>query len=71
MSTFTSRCPHCQSMNRLPIARIDASANCGKCKQALLQGKPIEGTSTNLAALINSEKPCHVVHIKSWFDIYY
>ena len=66
MSTFTSRCPHCQSMNRLPIARIDASANCGKCKQALLQGKPIEGTSTNLAALINSEKPVVVDFWAPW-----
>lgn len=55
MSTITSRCPHCQSMNRLPIARIDASAKCGKCKQPLLQGKPIEGTAMNLQALINSD----------------
>lgn len=66
MTTFTSRCPHCQSMNRLPIARIDASANCGKCKQPLLQGKPIEGTSANLQALINSEIPVVVDFWAPW-----
>jgi len=66
MSIFTSRCPHCQSMNRLPIERIDASANCGKCKQPLLQGKPIEGTSTNFQALINSEKPVVVDFWAPW-----
>jgi thioredoxin 2 len=66
MSTFTSRCPHCLSMNRLPIARIDALANCGSCKQPLLQGKPIEGTSTNLQALINSDKPVVIDFWAPW-----
>jgi thioredoxin 2 len=53
-------------MNRLPIARIDASANCGKCKQPLLQGKPIEGTRNNLQILINSEMPVVVDFWAHW-----
>ncbi|MEH6453973.1 MAG: thioredoxin TrxC [Psychromonas sp.] len=66
MTTFTSRCPHCLSMNRLPIARIDASANCGKCKRPLLQGLPVEGTSTNLQALINSDTPVVIDFWAPW-----
>ncbi len=66
MNTITTRCPHCHSMNRLPIDRIDANPSCGRCKKDLLQGAPVEGTDTNLAALINSEKPVVVDFWAPW-----
>ncbi|MEJ6077838.1 thioredoxin TrxC [Vibrio sp. 1-Bac 57] len=66
MNTITSRCPHCHSMNRLPIDRIDANPSCGRCKKDLLQGAPVEGTDANLAALINSEKPVVVDFWAPW-----
>ncbi|MBB1272358.1 thioredoxin TrxC [Psychromonas sp. SR45-3] len=66
MNIITSRCPHCHSMNRLPIDRIDANPSCGRCKKDLLQGAPVEGTDANLAALINSEKPVVVDFWAPW-----
>jgi thioredoxin 2 len=66
MTTITTRCPHCQSMNRLPTARIDADPSCGRCKMNLLQGKPIEGTAVNFNAIINSEKAVVVDFWAPW-----
>jgi thioredoxin 2 len=37
-------CPHCHTTNRLPRARLDQGAQCGQCKQALLEGRPFELT---------------------------
>jgi len=53
-------------MNRLPVDRIDATPSCGRCKKNLLQGAPVEGTDTNLAALINSGKPVVVDFWAPW-----
>lgn len=66
MTMTTTRCPHCQSMNRLPIARVDATPNCGRCKMPLLQGKPIEGTAVNFNALLNGELPMVVDFWAPW-----
>jgi thioredoxin 2 len=35
-------CPHCDAINRLPRNRLEKGANCGKCKQSLFPGKPLE-----------------------------
>jgi thioredoxin 2 len=35
-------CPHCQGINRIPAARLSENPKCGKCKQPLFQGKPLE-----------------------------
>ena len=37
-------CPHCHTTNRLPRVRLDQGAQCGQCKQALLEGRPFELT---------------------------
>ena len=37
-------CPHCHTTNRVPRARLDQGAQCGQCKQALLEGRPFELT---------------------------
>jgi thioredoxin 2 len=34
-------CPHCDSLNRLPAARLADGPRCGQCKQPLFQGKPV------------------------------
>jgi thioredoxin 2 len=40
-------CPHCDTTNRVLRERLDAGANCGSCKLALLPGRPIELTAAN------------------------
>jgi thioredoxin 2 len=35
-------CPHCSTLNRLPTARVHEQPDCGKCKQALFTGHPVE-----------------------------
>ncbi len=37
-------CPHCQTKNRLPRARLGGDARCGACKEALIPGRPFELT---------------------------
>lgn len=39
-------CPHCHSPNRVPAARLGEGGNCGKCKQRLFAGAPLELDAT-------------------------
>lgn len=66
MSTLTTRCPHCQAMNRIPTERINDVATCGVCKDKLLDGKPIEGTTENFLPLIQGDKPVVVDFWAPW-----
>ncbi|GAB2613240.1 thioredoxin TrxC [Novilysobacter erysipheiresistens] len=34
-------CPHCGAMNRLPGARLGESPKCGRCHEALFEGRPL------------------------------
>ncbi|HBZ98460.1 MAG TPA: thioredoxin TrxC [Pseudomonas sp.] len=38
-------CPHCQSVNRVPAAKLADQPNCGRCQQPLFTGAPIELTT--------------------------
>ena len=40
-------CPHCDTTNRVARNRLAHGAKCGKCKQLLFTGHPIELTRTN------------------------
>lgn len=35
-------CPHCHAVNRLPRERLGELPDCGKCRQPLFTGKPVE-----------------------------
>ena len=60
-------CPNCHSLNRLPADKPALNANCGKCKQALFAGLPLELTAANFAAHANkSELPLVVDFWASW-----
>ena len=37
-------CPHCGAVNRIPENRLDQQPMCGKCKEALFTGQPLELT---------------------------
>jgi thioredoxin 2 len=42
MTTTTNIvCPHCNTVNRIPAARLGDRPVCGKCKQALFTGHPL------------------------------
>lgn len=40
-------CPHCHSVNRVPRERLGAAARCGRCKQPLFDGHPVELSAAN------------------------
>lgn len=40
-------CPHCDAVNRVPLAKLQDHSICGKCKQALFTVQPLELTSAN------------------------
>ena len=66
MTAITSRCPHCQKNNRLPVQRVKDDPTCGACKKALFSGKPVVGTQANFNALIQGEKPVVVDFWAPW-----
>ena len=52
MSTTQINCPHCLATNRLPSERLTDNPNCGKCKQPLFVGEPVELNPNNVAHTI-------------------
>ena len=42
MSTSHIVCTHCGAINRLPPEKLSDSPKCGKCKQAIFTGVPID-----------------------------
>ncbi|WP_266182814.1 thioredoxin TrxC [Dyella humicola] len=44
-------CPHCSALNRVPDERLGEHPACGRCKQPLFEGKPIELSTANFDAV--------------------
>jgi len=42
-------CPACDATNRLPQQRDPSAAKCGKCREALFSGTPLEVTGAGLS----------------------
>jgi thioredoxin 2 len=40
-------CPYCAGVNRVPSTRLAQAPICGKCKQPLFAGRPLELTAAN------------------------
>tara|TARA_R110001599_G_scaffold51335_3_gene144251 strand:+ start:382 stop:816 length:435 start_codon:yes stop_codon:yes gene_type:complete len=60
-------CPHCSSVNRIPVQRLGESPVCGKCKQGLFIGHPAELTeSTFLRHISRSDIPVLVDFWAPW-----
>jgi len=60
-------CPHCLSVNNVPAKESYKKANCGKCKESLLDTKPIELTAANFdEVLVNSDIPVIVDFWAPW-----
>ncbi len=53
MSTTTLTCAACHTTNRVPTERLGDHPKCGKCKEPILQGHPLELTSHNVSQVLN------------------
>ena len=60
-------CPSCLSINNVPKKDSYLKANCGKCKESLLDNKPINLTNANFdEVVVNSEIPVIVDFWAPW-----
>ncbi|PLY05407.1 MAG: thioredoxin TrxC [Arcobacter sp.] len=60
-------CPHCQKVNSIPKKNSYAKANCGSCKNSLLDTTPIELNEANFDhVIVNSEIPVIVDFWAPW-----
>ena len=60
-------CPHCLSVNNVPKKESYTKANCGKCKNSLLDTKPLELTTANFdEVIVNSDIPVLVDFWAPW-----
>ncbi len=60
-------CPHCLAVNNVPKKNSYKKANCGKCKQSLLDTKPIELSESNFDEVVaNSDIPVIVDFWAPW-----
>jgi len=60
-------CPHCLKVNRIPKKESYTKANCGACKQSLLDAKPVEVDSAKFGTFIaNSDLPVVVDFWAPW-----
>ena len=46
-------CVHCGSINRVPTDKFSLAPLCGKCKQALVTGKPIAVSDANIQRFLS------------------
>ena len=60
-------CPHCLGVNKIPKKDSYKKANCGKCKNSLLDSTPIELSKDNFdEVVINSDIPVIVDFWAPW-----
>lgn len=60
-------CPHCASINRLPLSRLDESPGCGQCHKPLFTAKPVELTAATFDRhALRSELPLLVDFWAPW-----
>ncbi len=60
-------CPHCLSVNNVPQKESYKKANCGKCKESLLDTKPIElNYEVFDEVVVNSDIPVFVDYWAPW-----
>ena len=60
-------CPHCLSVNNVPQRDSYKKANCGKCKESLLDTKPLDLTGANFdEVIVNSDIPVIVDFWAPW-----
>jgi len=53
MTTTTLTCAACNTANRVPTERINDRPKCGKCKEQILQGHPLELNASNVSQVLH------------------
>ncbi|HEX8403353.1 MAG TPA: thioredoxin TrxC [Duganella sp.] len=60
-------CPHCDAVNRVPVAKLSADPVCGKCQRALFTGQPVDLPSARfLKQIARSDIPVLVDFWAPW-----
>ena len=60
-------CPHCLKVNRIPKKDSYTKANCGNCKNSLLDAKPVEVDAAKFGTFVaNSDIPVVVDFWAPW-----
>ena len=60
-------CPHCEAVNRIPESRLEQGPRCGKCREPLFTGKPVELDQANFNRhLKRNDLPLVVDFWASW-----
>jgi thioredoxin 2 len=60
-------CPKCGGLNRVPDDKLNSQPTCGKCKQALFSGKPVEMNAEQfLRAYQKTDQPLVVDFWAPW-----
>ncbi|WP_324292738.1 thioredoxin domain-containing protein [Thiomicrorhabdus sp.] len=64
-------CPHCGALNRVAENQPSAKATCGKCKQSLFTGKPVEMNAEQFQRTLNKSDQLLVVDFWApWCSFY-
>ena len=67
MSSLNVICPHCLKVNKIPQKDSYTKANCGSCKNSLLDTTPIEADENNIDHILaNSDIPVIVDFWAPW-----
>lgn len=60
-------CPHCLSINKVPKKESYKKANCGKCKESLLENKIVKLSEENFDEIVvNSDLPVIIDFWAPW-----
>lgn len=59
-------CPHCNGLNRIPAERLADQPKCGRCKQAVLPGKPFNLAQGDYASQLKGDLPLLVDVWADW-----
>jgi thioredoxin 2 len=60
-------CPHCAAVNRVLMEKLGRGAHCGRCKQDLFTGRPVELTDDNFDVHVGrSDVPVVVDFWAAW-----
>lgn len=60
-------CPHCLGVNNVPYKESYTKANCGRCKNSLLENKIVELSGSNFdEVVVNSDLPVVIDFWAPW-----